>query len=263
VFFNHRYDKYGNLVTVGGVPMSFNMSAWYANVVNTNYSTTTDALQRKLFSTAVQLVSPKSVDLGTGDFRSTYQVNEAGNYSLNVYMRVGGGLRGQYYGFTDFASRPYAWRIDSMVNFSWGFESPFTRTGVPANAMFATPFPCDGFSVVWSGHLLPKASEVTRFYFEQSSNTGALLWINGTTVIDTLNQLGGAQVPYGDFLLTADEFHSIFVYVLVAMYYCICLEKFKTKCASVLFLIRPGTSAPTLATRPSLSRGRRSHATRR
>jgi hypothetical protein len=36
--------------------------------------------------------------------------------------------------------------------------------------------------------------------------------MNGTTVIDTLNQLGGAQIPYGDFLLTAGEKHSIFVY---------------------------------------------------
>ena len=118
------------------------MSAWYTNLVNVNVSTTTAALQWERFTTPVQLVNPTSVDLGTGQFLSTYQSNIAGNFSLNVFMRVIGGLRGQYYGFTDFASRPYAWRIDSMVNFSWGFESPFTQSGVPSGAMFAASFPC-------------------------------------------------------------------------------------------------------------------------
>ncbi len=271
--------------------MTFNMSAWYTNLVNVNVSTTAAALQWKRFTTPVQLVNPTSVDLGTGQFLSTYQSNTAGNFSLNVFMRVIGGLRGQYYGFTDFSSRPYAWRIDPMVNFSWGYESPFTQTGVPANAMFDTPFPCDRFSVVWSGHLLPPASEITRFYFEQSSNTGVMLSVNGTTVIDALSPLGGAQTPYGDFLLTAGAYHSIFVYVSCMLYLRIaCIEDpalFLVSCIFVNYIfpsqvilthLKPSislalnatfvqrntdTSARTLATRPSRSRGRRSRATRR
>ena len=66
------------------------------------------------------------VDLGTGQYLSTYTVQRAGNYSLNVFMPSQGGLRGSYYSCDYFAgSSLYSWRVDTAVDFNWGYVLSF------------------------------------------------------------------------------------------------------------------------------------------
>jgi uncharacterized repeat protein (TIGR03806 family) len=81
----------------------------------------------------------------------------------------GSGLRAEYFAGTDLVNRVLE-RIDSTVDFRWG-------TGSPDPAV-----PADGFSVRWSGQLLPRHSEATTFYL--NTDNGRRLWVDGELLID-------------------------------------------------------------------------------
>ncbi len=74
------------------------------------------------YNAPVPMSAQSMVDLGTGQYLSTYTVQRAGNYSLNVFMPSQGGLRGSYYSCDYFAgSSLYSWRVDTVVDFNWGY----------------------------------------------------------------------------------------------------------------------------------------------
>ncbi|HEX8611053.1 MAG TPA: family 43 glycosylhydrolase [Telluria sp.] len=79
------------------------------------------------------------------------------------------GLRAEYFNGLNFDT-PITSRIDSAVDFHWGFGSP--AAGVNA----------DQFSVRWRGRIVPGYSENYTFYL--NSDNGRRLWIDNTLVID-------------------------------------------------------------------------------
>jgi hypothetical protein len=204
-------DKYNNLVRAGGIPFFYNVSARFTDVTNFDVKSTTASLSWIDFTSAIPIYWSSAIDLGTGVYQSDYQINKAGNFSLNVYMRSPGGLRAAFYAAPDFTAY-YGWRIDNTVDFDWGYGTPFDKSGLPNNVLSSDAYPADRFSVIWSGQLLAVSSELTRFYIDSSSNVGVQLWISGHVVINSSSVLLGQEAPFGDLTLRAQQMYDIFVY---------------------------------------------------
>jgi beta-glucosidase len=80
------------------------------------------------------------------------------------------GLRGQYFANRDLSGEPALTRTDRNVEFAWGNGSP------------APSLPADGFSVRWTGKLVPPASG--RYVLTVTSDDGSRLSLDGKRVLD-------------------------------------------------------------------------------
>jgi hypothetical protein len=79
------------------------------------------------------------------------------------------GLRADYYNDTTLTNWVMS-RVDPIIDFDWG-------TGAPAAAL-----PVDGFSVRWTGQIVPSFTQMYTFYTR--SDDGSRLWVNGTLLVD-------------------------------------------------------------------------------
>ena len=161
------------------------------------------------------------VDSG-GRYRVFYTPSLAGIYEMSVMLRSSGGLLATYYKNDDFTQgvrdkkdREHAsycdssWcvqdpemckpttRLDSQINFDWGFKSPLPVVG---------DFPIDYFSVQWKGHIIAPATDEYRF--DITLNGGVRLFIGETVVVDTLPQSSYKTVS-GTVVLDAGKFYPI------------------------------------------------------
>ena len=117
----------------------------------------------------------------------------------------GTGLLGQYFEGRDSTDRRLLHeRIDTTINFNWGFSSPVE--GV---------VPQDGFAVVWTGFL--EAPLDGEYRITTGANDGVRLWLDGELLIDNwenqetkyrtvaVNLVAGEKVPirveYFDWIL--------------------------------------------------------------
>lgn len=85
-----------------------------------------------------------------------------------VFVRVGTGLRAEYFDSRDFTASALT-RIDPTVGFDWGTGSPAWGIGA------------DTFSVRWTGRVRPRYSETYRF--TTTSDDGVRLWVNGRLIV--------------------------------------------------------------------------------
>lgn len=85
----------------------------------------------------------------------------------------GTGLHGEYFIDPEFDldEDPAALRLDTMINFNWGNTSPFPGL-----------IPNDGFTVRWTGFVLPYFTGIYNFHV--NSDDGCRLWIGDSLVID-------------------------------------------------------------------------------
>ncbi len=79
------------------------------------------------------------------------------------------GLTGDYFNGSNFETLVLS-RTDSSINFNWGSGSP--AAGVPV----------DGFSVRWTGYIIPLYTETYVIY--PRTGDGVRLWLNGTRVVN-------------------------------------------------------------------------------
>jgi len=86
----------------------------------------------------------------------------------NIHLARGTGLRAEYFPTTDLTG-PGTRRIDGMID--WDDLGPL-------------PITQEQFSVRWSGRLLPRVSELHRFFVETSGE--ARIWIDGHLVTDAV-----------------------------------------------------------------------------
>jgi hypothetical protein len=110
-------------------------------------------------------------DMEDGTYDGLLNVTTTGNYDLDVYLLIPGGLRGTY--FTDSFltnSRLDLIRIDAMVNFTFGL-GPITTFGR------------DFVSIRWEGYVLPLITETYTFWLDIDEQ--ARLWIDGVLLIDS------------------------------------------------------------------------------
>ena len=104
-----------------------------------------------------------------------------------------GGLVGNYYASENLSGENVI-RIDSSIDFNWGYGSP------------APGIMTDRFSVRWTGWVTPLYSEMYTFY--TTSDDGVVLWVDDVTVVDhwTPHQ---ATEDMGSITLTAGVTHSL------------------------------------------------------
>lgn len=119
----------------------------------------------------------------------------SGNYELDVYHLIPGGLKGYY--FTDNVlddSRLDITRIDAAVNFTWG-------TGP------VTSFGRDFVSVRWEGYVRPTHTETYTFWLDVDDH--ARLWIDGHLLIDWWTFPGVSSMLHAEHDLNEFETHEI------------------------------------------------------
>jgi hypothetical protein len=107
---------------------------------------------------------------------------------------VGDGLSASYYATVDLSGSPVATRVDSSVNFNWGF-------GLPNVPVTARPF-----SVRWMGYLMPQYSETYTFYVQ--SGDGMRLWVNGVPLVNSWTD-GMPTERSGTIALNAGQLYTI------------------------------------------------------
>ncbi|KAL9178492.1 hypothetical protein ACHAXT_001830 [Thalassiosira profunda] len=110
-------------------------------------------------------------DLDDGSYACSVNATANGNYELDVYQLIPGGLRGHY--FTDSylsSERLDLVRTDAVVNFTWGLGA-------------VTTFGRDHVSVRWEGYVVPSFSETYTFWLDIDDH--ARLWVGGSLLIDS------------------------------------------------------------------------------
>jgi beta-glucosidase len=92
------------------------------------------------------------------------------------------GLRGEYFRGKELTGEPVLTRIDAQVGFRWDRGSPTDTLRARGEAGPDQELPDDGFSIRWSGELLPPVSGEYRI--EAAANDGFRLAIDGQVVLD-------------------------------------------------------------------------------
>lgn len=80
------------------------------------------------------------------------------------------GLTGEYFTNKNLEGEPFKVRVDTIINFSWDWETPFAD------------FPGDKFSVRWSGYL--KVDKTDNYTIDVSSDDGVRLYLDEKLIID-------------------------------------------------------------------------------
>jgi len=103
------------------------------------------------------------------------------------------GLKGDYYDNLGFTGFQYS-RVDSTVDFNWGFGSP------------GPPVISETFSVRWTGQVSPLYTETYRFY--SRTDDGARLWVNNQLLVDRwVNQ--AVREDSGSIALVGGQYYNI------------------------------------------------------
>jgi beta-glucosidase len=117
------------------------------------------------------------------------------------------GLTGQYYRGRAFEGEPVLTRVDPRVQFRWDrgspTDEPVARGEVPADRAL----PNDGFSVRWTGALVPPATG--EYELVVTANDGARLRVDGQAVVDAWTDAPVARAVSGKVRLEAGREHAI------------------------------------------------------
>lgn len=92
------------------------------------------------------------------------------------------GLRGEYFRTADLSGTPALVRTDAQIGFRWDRGSPTDNLMARGEAGPGQGVPNDGFSIRWSGQLLPPVSG--RYRIEAAADDGYRLYVDGKQVLD-------------------------------------------------------------------------------
>ncbi|WP_449468427.1 glycoside hydrolase family 3 C-terminal domain-containing protein [Stenotrophomonas humi] len=92
------------------------------------------------------------------------------------------GLRGEYFRTQDLSGTPALVRNDAQIGFGWDRGSPTDNLLARGEAAPGQGIPNDGFSIRWSGQLLPPVSG--RYRIEVAADDGFRLYVDGKRVLD-------------------------------------------------------------------------------
>lgn len=96
------------------------------------------------------------------------------------------GLRGEYFRTADLSGTPALVRTDAQIGFRWDRGSPTDNLLARGEAAPGQGIPSDGFSIRWSGELLPPVSG--RYRIEAAADDGYRLYVDGKPVLDRWNR---------------------------------------------------------------------------
>jgi beta-glucosidase len=103
------------------------------------------------------------------------------------------GLRGEYFRTANLSGTPALVRTDAQIGFRWDRGSPTDNLLARGEAAPGQGIPADGFSIRWSGQLLPPVSG--RYRIEAAADDGFRLYVDGKRVLD---QWANADRLHGD-----------------------------------------------------------------
>ena len=110
-------------------------------------------------------------DNENGTYACNLNATSSGNYELDVYQLVPGGLKGYYYTDNYLSDeRLDNVRTDAVVNFTWGMGA-------------VTTFGRDFVSVRWEGYIMPSFSETYTLWLDVDDHVR--LWVDGILLIDS------------------------------------------------------------------------------
>jgi len=189
-------------VGVAGTSFRFDL---FANTCSGDASTGDDDMFKVIARKLVSEESPLETDMVDAIGHCVHSLENAyaceinattsGNYELDVYLLIPGGLKGFY--FTDNVldnSRLDMIRTDAVVNFTWG-------TGP------VTTFGRDFVSVRWEGYVRPMHTETYTFWLDVDDH--ARLWIDGHLLIDWWTFPLSSSMLHAEHNLTEFETHEI------------------------------------------------------
>lgn len=176
--------------TCAGNDQSVDGDAWQveARIVGSEIAT-------KDFETPVVLGS--CVSTGDGSYACHVDTTVGGEYNIDVYQLISGGLKGYY--FTDnylSSERLDNIRTDAVLNFTWGEGA-------------VTTFGRDFVSVRWEGYVMPLSSEIYTFLLDVDDH--ARLWIDGVLLIDSWTFSPTSGMLQARHNLTAQKPHELIV----------------------------------------------------
>lgn len=92
------------------------------------------------------------------------------------------GVRGEYFRNPDLTGTPALVRVDPQVAFNWDRGSPTDNLMARGEASGDEAVPSDGFSIRWSGQLLPPVSGT--YQLQAAADDGFRLYLDGALVVD-------------------------------------------------------------------------------
>lgn len=110
-------------------------------------------------------------DSASGTYECQVNATTSGNYELDVYQLIQGGLKGYYYTDNYLSDeRLDIVRVDSVVKHTWGMGA-------------VTTFGRDFVSVRWEGYVMPSFSETYTFWLDVDDHVR--LWVDGILLVDS------------------------------------------------------------------------------
>jgi beta-glucosidase len=111
------------------------------------------------------------------------------------------GLKGFYYKNTDFSGVPVLNRIDSTINFNWGYDGP--------DRAFHQSNDRNTFSVKWKGNVSPPVSGT--YVFHSLNNYGIRVYVDNRLIIDRHEDKEEPEITSGEVKLESGRSYDILV----------------------------------------------------
>ncbi len=149
--------------------------------------TSVEGIRRTIAAPAVQTIGNKLYFLknwhnGSTDDFFTFLAGEQATVTAHyeeatLAIGNGTGLLGNYYQFNPnvapdvaFDTPPLLTRVDSVLNFDWGFNAPDAK------------LKAEYFAVRWTGKIMPPLTGIYTFY--TSTDDGVRLWVNDQSIVN-------------------------------------------------------------------------------
>ena len=129
----------------------------------------------------------RMVDANEGSINGSAVSNLDLNTEMDFFNPAGDGLVGAYYKGDNenlTAANLKATRIDSQVNFDWGYGGPWCGALAAGDCEKSPPkgIGINEFEIRWTGKLQALSTEV--YTLRTESNDGARLWVNGVKLFE-------------------------------------------------------------------------------
>jgi beta-glucosidase len=162
---------------------------------------------RHAVSPATKVLFERGTDLveGRQDPRAVPPIDAA--YLKPAPGAKDNGLTAAYFKGRDFDGEPVFTRIDRKVDFRWERNSPTDDAIARGEMSPDKALPNDGFSIRWTGVLVPPVSGT--YTLTVTSNDGARLTLDGKTVIDAWTNMPNARLTSADVALEAGREYAL------------------------------------------------------
>ncbi|MEI7663104.1 MAG: glycoside hydrolase family 3 C-terminal domain-containing protein, partial [Bacteroidota bacterium] len=163
-------DKLKRIAVIGPNAASARTGGGGSSHINPYYSVSPLEGIKKLAGKNTEVV------YAPGDLLQSSPVRAIGSRYLERTEMAGKGLKGEYFNNMKLEGAAVVTRVDSVIDFNWEDNSPAPAIGK------------DGFSVRWTGYLMPTVTRKYTLY--TSSDDGVRLYIDGKLLINNWTDHG-------------------------------------------------------------------------